>query len=74
MSASSGLTGFCKNLKCKQANNKHNKYKCKETGCRKQWKICQNGSHSTTKWATCAKCEDHPAGGPDGFREDEDLT
>lgn len=54
---------------CKHANNEHNKYKCKETGCRKRWKICQTGSHSTTKWATCAKCEDHPGGGPDGFEQ-----
>jgi hypothetical protein len=43
MSANSGLTGFCKSPKCKYPNNEHDKNKCKETGCRKQWKICQTG-------------------------------
>jgi hypothetical protein len=74
MSASSGLTGFCKNSECKHANNEHNKFTCKEQGCRKQWKICQTGSHTTTKYAICAKCTAHPGGGPDGFENWEDLT
>lgn len=74
MSTSSGLAGFCTNPKYKHANNKHNKCKCKETGYRKQQKVYQTGSHSTTKWALCKKCEEHPAGRPDDFKEYEDLT
>ena len=74
MTTSSGLPGSCKNSKCKHLNNEHNTYKCREHGCRRQWKICQTGSHETTFYAICAKCHDHPAGGPDGFEDMEDLT
>jgi hypothetical protein len=74
MSASSRLVNFCRNPKCRHTNNEHNKYKCKKTDYRKQWKVYQTGSHSTIKWATYKKCEEHSAGGPDGFKEYKDLT
>ena len=78
MMASSGQTGACKNSLCKHFNNEHNTYKCKAKGCRKRWKICQTGVHDTVpesgKYVICGKCHDHPAGGPDGFMEYEDLS
>ncbi|CAI7611734.1 unnamed protein product [Penicillium pancosmium] len=68
MTASSGQSGVCSNAKCGHWNNEHNSYKCKETNCRKRWKVCQTGDHGVSgKYALCAKCPDHPAGGPDGF-------
>ncbi|KGO71383.1 hypothetical protein PITC_021520 [Penicillium italicum] len=75
MTASSGQAGSCRNAKCNHWNDAHNRYTCKEAGCRKQWKICQTGDHGISgKWAICSKCEAHPAGGPDGFEEWIDLT
>lgn len=75
MTASSGQTGTCNNKNCGHWNNEHNRYTCKEQGCRKQWKICQTGDHGFTgKYAICSKCSDHPAGGPDGFEEMIDMS
>lgn len=53
----------------------HNTYKCKEAKCGKRWKICQTGDHGDSAvYTICAKCRDHPAGGPIGFHEYVDLT
>jgi hypothetical protein len=57
-----------------RANNEHKVHQCKAYGCRKKWKICQTGAHGTESYAICQKCPGHPAGGPDGFEEYEDLT
>lgn len=68
MSASSGVGGFCKFPSCLHANNEHSYYTCKEPGCKSKWKICQMGSHATSKWALCKTCVDHPGGAKCRFR------
>lgn len=75
VTASSGQAGSCRNAKCNHWNYAHNKFRCKEEGCQKQWKICQTGDHGISgKYAISSKYKAHPAGGPDGFMEMIDLT